>query len=104
MKGSETLVPALTSDSVHPAVLFTFYYFILRALLRIAPERDAREREAEILVLRHQLAVLRRSNPRPTLRRRDRIAIAALARLVSKERCRGSSSRRPRSCAGIVSS
>lgn len=67
-------------------MLFTFCYFILRAVLRIAPDRDAREREAEILVLRHQLAVLKRTSPRPKLRRRDRIVIVALAGLVSKER------------------
>lgn len=67
-------------------MLFTFCYFILRAVLRIAPDRDAREREAEIMVLRHQLAVLKRTCPRPKLRRRDRIVIVALAGLVSKER------------------
>ena len=67
-------------------MLFTFCYFILRVVLRIAPDRDAREREAEILVPRHQLAVLKRTSPRPKLRRRGRIVIVALAGLVSKER------------------
>jgi transposase len=67
-------------------MLFAFCYFMLRAVLRIAPDGDAREREAEILVLRHQLAVLKRTTPRPKLRRRDRIVIVALATLVSKER------------------
>jgi putative transposase len=66
-------------------VLFSFCYFIVRAMLRIAPETDAREREAEILVLRHQLAVLKRTNPRPKLRRRDRIVISALAGLIPRE-------------------
>ena len=45
-------------------MLFAFCYFVLRALLRIATD-DACEREAEILVLRHQLAVLKRSNRTP---------------------------------------
>jgi putative transposase len=67
-------------------VLFTFCYFIVRAVLRISPDGVAREREAEILVLRHQLAVLKRGNPRPRLRRRDRIVIAAVAGLVPRER------------------
>jgi len=85
-------------------VLFTFCYFTLRAVLRIAPDRDAREREAEILVLRHQLAVLKRTSPRPKLRRRDRIVIVALAGLVPKGAGLRSSSRRRRFSAGIVSS
>ena len=72
----------------HPAVLFAFCCFIIRALLRIATD-DAREREAEILVLRHQLAVLKRSNPRPRLRRRDRMVIAALADLLDRDRWSG---------------
>jgi putative transposase len=74
--------------SHHPAVLFAFSYFVVRALLRIATD-DAREREAEILVLRHQLAVLKRSNPRPRLRRRDRMVIAALADLIDRDRWSG---------------
>jgi len=69
-------------------VLFAFCYFVLRALLRIGTD-DAREREAEILVLRHQLAVLKRSNPRPRLRRRDRMVITALADLIDRDRWRG---------------
>ncbi len=67
-------------------MLFASCYFILRALLRIAPDGDAREREAEILVLRHQLAVLKRTTPRPHLRRRDRMVIAALAGLIGRDR------------------
>jgi transposase InsO family protein len=69
-------------------VLFAFCYFILRALLRIGTD-DARGREAEILVLRHQLAVLKRSNSRPRLRRRDRMVIAALANLIDRDRWSG---------------
>ena len=80
LKGSETLVHVKRAHLKHPAMFFAFCYFMLRAVLRIAPDRDAREREAEILVLRHQLAVLKRTSPRPTLRRRDRLVIAALAR------------------------
>jgi hypothetical protein len=41
-------------------VLLAVCYFILRLILRIAPVDDAKEREAEILVLRHQPAVLKR--------------------------------------------
>jgi putative transposase len=70
-------------------MFFAFCYFILRAVLQIAPNTDMREREAEILVLRHQLAVLSRTNPRPRLRRRDRIVIAGLSGLIPKSRWTG---------------
>ncbi len=67
-------------------MLLAVLYFIFRLVLRIAPEGDAREREAEILVLRHQLAVLRRSAERPKLRRADRMLLAAFSRLVPRKR------------------
>ncbi|MEX0833681.1 MAG: integrase core domain-containing protein [Actinomycetota bacterium] len=70
-------------------MLFSIIYFVLRVLLGLAPDGDAREREAEIVVLRHQLAVLRRTNPRPKMRRRDRMMIAALAGLMHRERWAG---------------
>lgn len=70
-------------------MLFSILYFLVRLVLRIAPDDDSREREAEILVLRHQLAVLRRTNPRPKMRRRDRMLIAALADLINRERWSG---------------
>jgi hypothetical protein len=38
--------------------------------------------EIEILILRHQLAVLQRRTPRPRIRWSDRAVIAALARLL----------------------
>jgi putative transposase len=42
--------------------------------------------EIEILVLRHQLAVLQRRTPRPRINRTDRALIAALARLLPARR------------------
>jgi len=49
-------------------VLFAFVYFVFRAVLRLAPTgRDQRDRDVEILVLRHQLKVLQRKAGRPML-------------------------------------
>src|SRR4051794_15982597 len=60
--------------------------------------------ETEILVLRHQLAVLQRRTPRPRISWTDRAMIAALARLLPARRVTDSWSRRPPSCAGTASS
>jgi putative transposase len=67
-------------------MLFSLLYMLLRAVLRLAPEGDQRDREVEILVLRHQVKVLKRKAGRPKLRRRDRLFLAAAARLLPRER------------------
>ena len=67
-------------------MLFSLLYMVLRAVFRLAPVDDQRDREVEILVLRHEVKVLKRKAGRPKLRRRDRLFLAAAARLLPKER------------------
>jgi hypothetical protein len=48
--------------------------------------RSTDAKEVEILVLRHQLAILRRHHPRPRLQPKDRALLAALSRLLPRPR------------------
>ena len=66
----------------------SFLYCLVRRvgeLLRIH-RMEAAAKDAEILVLRHQLAVLRRKVARPRFSWSDRALIATLAKLVPRER------------------
>jgi hypothetical protein len=46
--------------------------------------RSAASKDAELLVVRQEVAVLRRQNPKPKLDWADRMVIAALARLLPR--------------------
>jgi putative transposase len=70
-------------------MLYALVYAIIRRvlLLRGIPS----DSEAEVLVLRHELAVLRRQIKRPKLHRRDKLFLAAMSRMLPRERCGHSS-------------
>jgi transposase InsO family protein len=65
------------------------FYRLVRLVidLLVLRGRCERSKDVEILVLRHQLAVLQRQLPRPRFEPADRAILSALARAVGRDRC-----------------
>jgi putative transposase len=78
-------------------VVLSLVYWSLRRLLELAVlwRRSEREKEIEILLLRHQLRVLERQIARPQLSPADRALLAAFGRVLARERWKSSVFVRP---------
>ena len=61
-------------------MLFALLHAIIRRVLLLNGISSA---EAEVLVLRHELAVLRRQIKRPRLRRSDKLFLSAMSRVAA---------------------
>jgi hypothetical protein len=88
-----------------PVMSVSLVYLLLRQLLGMLTQlaRGVGAKDVELLVLRHQVAVLRRQVRHPRLEPDDRVVLAALSRLLPCARWRSSSSPRRRCCAGTAS-
>ena len=67
-------------------MLWSFVYLVVRNVFALVwlLGRPRRSKELEILVLRHELAILRRQASRPRLTRADRALLAALSRSLPR--------------------
>jgi len=73
-------------------MVLSFAFWSLRRLLEllVLQRRSEREKEIEILLLRHQLRVLQRQLARPRLTQADRALLAAFSRMLTREAWRRS--------------
>jgi putative transposase len=67
-------------------LLWSLVYWVVRRLFELVVLvcRSPRSKELEILVLRHDLSILRRQTQRPRLRQADRLLLAALSRSLPR--------------------
>src|SRR6266545_2968328 len=73
-----------TMDAMSASLVYLLLRQVLQMLTQLA--RDGGAKDVELLVLRHQIAVLRRQVHRPALEPADRVVLAALSRLLPRPR------------------
>ena len=78
-------------------LLYRIFVAVLGWLVSLA--RSSALKDAELLVLRHEVAVLRRTNPKPRFTWTDRSVLSALARVLPTS-LRGHRLVAPSPCAG----
>ena len=68
-------------------MLWSLVYWVVRRLFELVVLlcRSPRSKELEILVLRHELSILRRPTQRTRLRQADRLLLTALSRSLPRE-------------------
>src|SRR5437762_5920043 len=71
-------------DAVNASLVYLLVRQVLQMLTQLG--RDGAAKDVKVLVLRHQVAVLRRQVPRPALQPADRVVLAALSRLLPRTR------------------
>jgi putative transposase len=82
-----TVWSALVAGRSRGMVVSLLYWSLRRMLeLVVLRFRSEREKDIEILVLRHQLQVLERQIARPRLTQPDRVLLAAFSRVLPRER------------------
>jgi hypothetical protein len=71
-------------QAMSASLVYLLLHQILQMLTQLA--RDGGAKDVELLVLRHEVAVLRRQVHRPDLQPADRVVLAALSRLLPRPR------------------
>ena len=79
---------AANSCSEHPAVTLSFLYWAFCRVLQLVRliGRSDTDLAIEVVMLRHEVAVLRRQVQRPPLEPADRAVLAGLAQLLPRRR------------------